>query len=159
MSESRMDIGFQVFRKTLAFGIMSGWPTQRSDSGGCGTRTRSPVFVRNPRCAVSSAIRRHASSSLYDTQKKHLRLLWSSPVGLVRPTHAVRSRSLVWQRAHRYAAIRRIDVQLVAVPTVLVALCVALAAPVTVSHSSTRRSKKITFCYIVGRTRQCTACR
>ena len=66
MAGSRMDIGFQVFRKTLELGIMSGWSIQRSDRGGCGTRTRSPVFVRNPRCAVSSAIRGHASSPLPD---------------------------------------------------------------------------------------------
>ena len=73
MAGSRMDIGFQAFRKILEFGIISGWPIQRSDSGGCGTRTRSPVFVRNPRCAVSSAIRGHASSPLYDAQKKGYR--------------------------------------------------------------------------------------
>jgi hypothetical protein len=49
MAESRMDIGFQVLlRYTLEFGIMSGWPIQLSDSGGCGTRMRFPVFVRNP---------------------------------------------------------------------------------------------------------------
>ena len=49
--------------------MISGWPIQRSDSGGCGTRTRSRGFVRNPRCAVSSVIRRLASSPLYGTQK------------------------------------------------------------------------------------------
>src|SRR2546426_11856860 len=32
--------------------------------------------------------------------KKALRLLWSSAHGLVRPTHAARSRSAVWRRAH-----------------------------------------------------------
>lgn len=29
LPESRMDIGFQVYRKMLEFGIMSGWPMQR----------------------------------------------------------------------------------------------------------------------------------
>lgn len=64
-----MGIGFQVFRKAFEFGIISGWLIQRSDSGGCGTRTRSLVFVRNPRCAGSLAIRKHASSLLFDAQK------------------------------------------------------------------------------------------
>jgi hypothetical protein len=38
------------------------------------------------------------------------------------------------QRAHRNAAVRRIQMQFVAVSTVLVALCVTFAAPVTVSR-------------------------
>jgi transposase len=70
MAGSRMVIGFQAFCKVFKFGVMFGWPIQRSDSGGCGTRTPSPVFVRSPRCAVSSVIRRRASSPLYDAQKK-----------------------------------------------------------------------------------------
>ena len=48
---------------------MFAWPTQRSDSGGCGMRTRSPAFVRNPRCAASSVIRRRASSPSNGAQK------------------------------------------------------------------------------------------
>src|ERR1700674_3561572 len=62
MSRRRMVIGFQAFCKVFKFGIMFGWQIQRSVSGGCGTRTLSPVFVRNPRCAVSSVIRRRVSS-------------------------------------------------------------------------------------------------
>ena len=100
MAGSLMDISFQAFRKRLETGIMFGWPIQRSDSGGCGTRMRSPVFVRNPRCVVSSAIRRHASLLLYDAQKKHLRRLQSSPLVLVRPTHAACSRPVLRRPAH-----------------------------------------------------------
>ena len=100
MPESRMDTGFQGFRKVLEFGIMFGWPIQRSDSGGCGTRTRSVDFVRYPRCAVSSVIRRRASSLLCGAQKNGLRLLWSSSLGLVRPAHAPGSRSVLRRHAH-----------------------------------------------------------
>ena len=39
MAGSRMAIGFQAFRWVREMGIMLGWPIQRSDSGGCGTRT------------------------------------------------------------------------------------------------------------------------
>src|SRR5450759_3176243 len=52
-----MDIGLPGFRKVVELGIMSRWPIYRSDSGACGTRTRSPVFAPNPRCAVSSVSR------------------------------------------------------------------------------------------------------
>ena len=45
MAGSRMDIGFQVFRKTLELGLMSGWPIQRSDSGGCGTLGRTAGWI------------------------------------------------------------------------------------------------------------------
>ena len=70
MAGSCMDISFQALRRALEFGIMSGWQTQRSDSGVCGTHTRSPVFVRNPRCAASSVTRRRVSSPLFGAQKK-----------------------------------------------------------------------------------------
>src|SRR5665811_1979496 len=53
-----MDIGFSRFPKVVGSGIIFRWPTHRSDSGACGTRTRSPAFAPNPRCAVSSVIRR-----------------------------------------------------------------------------------------------------
>lgn len=46
------------------------------------------------------------------------------------------------QRAHQYAAVRRINVQLVAVPTILVALRVALAAPVAVSRQFLQESRQ-----------------
>jgi len=82
MAGSRMDIGFQRFRKVLEFGIMSEWPIQRSDGGDFGTRTRSRGFVRYPRCAVSSVIRRLASSLLYGAQENDLRLLWSRSPGM-----------------------------------------------------------------------------
>ncbi len=36
MAGSRMDIGFQGFRKTLELSIMFGWPIQRSECGSCG---------------------------------------------------------------------------------------------------------------------------
>ena len=86
--ESRMDSGFQAFLMLRNFGMMFGWQTQRSDSGGCGTRMRSKVFVRYTRCAVSSAIRKPASSLLYGAQKNGLRGLWSHARGVVRPQHA-----------------------------------------------------------------------
>ncbi len=50
--------------------------------------TPSPDFVRNPRCAVSSAIRRRASSRLCGAQKNALRRLRTGAHGLVRPAHA-----------------------------------------------------------------------
>ena len=100
MAGSRMDTGFQAFRKRPEIGIMFGWPIQRSDGGDLGTSTRSPGFVRSPRCAAYSVIRKRASSSSSGAQKNALRLLWSSAHGLVRPTPAARSRSAVWRRAH-----------------------------------------------------------
>ena len=83
-----MDTGFQGFRKACEIGIMLGWLIQLHKSGGCGTRTRSRDFVRNPRCAVSSVIRRRASLPLFDAQKNDLRLLRSRTVWLVRPQDA-----------------------------------------------------------------------
>ena len=104
MAGSPMDIGFQAFRKTLELGIMSGWPTQRSDSGVCGTRTRSPVFVRHPRCAASSVTRRRASSPLIGAQKNSLWRLQQRTLGLVRPQASSRARSVV----RRHAGISRL---------------------------------------------------
>ena len=49
MAESRMDTGFHGFRKACEMGIMFGWLIQRLESSGCGTRTRSRDFARNPR--------------------------------------------------------------------------------------------------------------
>src|SRR5450759_5180550 len=46
-----MDIGFSRFPKVVGSGIIFRWPTHRSDSGACGTRTCSPAFAPNPRCA------------------------------------------------------------------------------------------------------------
>src|ERR1700674_5889905 len=100
MAGSRMNIGFQAFQKGLAFGIMFGWPIQRIDGGHSGVRTRSRGFVRCPRCAAFAVIRKRASSPSDGAQKNDLRLLRSSALGLVRPTHAARSRSVVWRRAH-----------------------------------------------------------
>ena len=54
---------------------------------------RSLAFVRNPPCAVSSAIRRPASLTLSDAQKNSLRLLRSGSIRLVRPAHASGTRS------------------------------------------------------------------
>src|SRR5450759_1901570 len=70
-----MDIGFSRFPKVVGSGIIFRWPTHRSDSGACGTRTRSPAFAPNPRCAVSSVIRRRASSRSLGAQKNGLRVL------------------------------------------------------------------------------------
>src|SRR5450759_882302 len=69
-----MDIGFSGFRKVIELGMMSRWPIHRSDGGAYGTRTRSPVFAPNPRCAVSSVIRRRASSRLPGAQKNGRRV-------------------------------------------------------------------------------------
>ena len=41
--------------------MMFGWQLQRSESGGCGTRTRSAISGRNRRCGASSATRRPVS--------------------------------------------------------------------------------------------------
>ncbi|MSP80799.1 MAG: transposase family protein [Rhodospirillales bacterium] len=64
-----MDIGLSGFCKVIELSITSRWPTHRSDSGAFGTRTRSPAFAANPRCAVSSVIRRRASSRSPGAQK------------------------------------------------------------------------------------------
>src|SRR5450830_1330299 len=80
-----MDIGFSGFRKVIELGMMSRWPIHRSDGGAYGTRTRSPVFAPNPRCAVSSVIRRCASSRSPGAQKNGLRVLRANSFGLVRP--------------------------------------------------------------------------
>ena len=95
-----MDIGFQEFQKGLAFGIMSEWPILRSDGGDFGMSMHSRGFVRSPRCAACSVIRKRASSPSNGAQKNDLQLLWSSALGLVRPTHTARSRSVVWRRGH-----------------------------------------------------------
>ena len=79
---------------------MFGWRIQRSDSGGSGMRIASPDFVRNPRCAVYSGIRRRVSSPLCGAQKNALRLLWSRTLGLVRPACAPGSRSVLRRCAH-----------------------------------------------------------
>src|ERR1700676_2408085 len=111
-----MAIVFQAFRWVREIGIMFGWPIQRSDSDGYGTRTRSRVFVRNPRCAESSVIRRRGSLPLSDAQKNGLRLLRPCSVGLVRPQDAARARSVVRRRegvsrardsAHRLSGLRQ----------------------------------------------------
>src|SRR5450759_187885 len=95
-----MDIGLPGFRKVVELGIMSRWPIYRSDSGACGTRTRSPVFAPNPRCAVSLVIRRRASSCLPGAQKNGLRVLRAGSFGLVRPAYTAGSRSAVRRHAH-----------------------------------------------------------
>src|SRR4030042_752683 len=64
MAESRMAIGFRTFRRVLGSGIFSGWHVQRSDCGGCGTRTRFPVVVRSPRGAGGSGVRDRSCGDL-----------------------------------------------------------------------------------------------
>ncbi len=76
------------------------WPSQRSESGGCGMHTPSRDFVRSPRCAACSVIRKRASSLSNGAQKNALRRLRTSALGLVRPTHAPGSRSVQWRRTH-----------------------------------------------------------
>src|SRR5674536_12132 len=100
-----MDIGLPGFRKVVELGIMSRWPIYRSDSGACGTRTRSPVFAPNPRCAVSSVIRRRSSSCLPGAQKNGLRVLRAGSFGLVRPAYTAGSRSAVRRHAHLPGAV------------------------------------------------------
>src|SRR5450759_475940 len=95
-----MDIGFSRFPKVVGSGIIFRWPTHRSDSGACGTRTRSPAFAPNPRCAVSSVIRRRASSRSPGAQKNGLRVLRANSFGLVRPAYTAGSRSAVRRHAH-----------------------------------------------------------
>src|ERR1700693_3505913 len=82
MTETRMDTRVQAFPTALDLVIMFEWQIQRSDGGGGGTRTRFPVSGRNPRCAVSSAIRRRGSLLLSGAQKNTLRLLWSRALRL-----------------------------------------------------------------------------
>lgn len=80
---SGMDTGFRACSGSAETANMFAWLPRRSDSGGCGTRTRSRVSDRDPRCAGSSAMRRRASSPLIGAQQDDLRLLWSNAVGLV----------------------------------------------------------------------------
>ena len=98
--ESLMDTGFPAYATLFKFGIMFGWQTQRSDSGGCGMRMGSLVFVRYTRCAVFSVIRKRVSSLWYGAQKNCLRGLWLHTLGLVRPQHAPGSGSV--QRRHSH---------------------------------------------------------
>src|ERR1700676_1607535 len=100
LAGSRMDTEVQTFPTALDLFIMFEWQIQRSDCGGCGTRTRFPVFGRNPRCAVFSAIRRRGSLLLSGAQKNTLRLLWSRALRLVRPPGATGTRSFLWRCAH-----------------------------------------------------------
>src|ERR1019366_7905967 len=93
-------IGFYGFPKVIELGMMSRWPIHRSDGGAYGTRTRSPVFAPNPRCAVSSVIRRRASSLLPGAQKNVLRVLRAGSFGFVRPAYTAGSRSAVRRHAH-----------------------------------------------------------
>ena len=72
MAGSRMDTGFQAFRKRLEIGMMFGWPNQRSDCGDCGMSTRSLGFVRSPRCAACSVI--WLAPSLSNGAKKNARV-------------------------------------------------------------------------------------
>ena len=98
--ESRMDSGFQAFLMLRNFGMMFGWQTQRSDSGGCGMHMRSLVFVRYTRCAASSVIRKRVSSLLYGAQKNCLRGLWSNALWLVRSQHTPGSGSVQCRHPH-----------------------------------------------------------
>src|ERR1035437_5903339 len=75
-------------------------PISGRDGSVFGTRMRSPGFVRNLQCAVFSVIRKLVSSLSNGAQKNNQRLLRSSALELVRPTHAAGSRSVVRQRAH-----------------------------------------------------------
>src|SRR5207237_5774957 len=95
LAESRVDIGVQRFPTACDLFIMFEWQIQRSDSGGCGTRMRSPVFGHNPQCAASSAIRRRESLPLFGAQKNDLRLLRPCAVGLVRSQDAAGTRSVL----------------------------------------------------------------
>ena len=61
-------------------GIIFRWPTHRSDSGACGTRTRSPAFASS-RCAVCSVIRRRASLRSPGAQKNGLRVRAGGIIG------------------------------------------------------------------------------
>src|ERR1035441_4310953 len=54
----------------------------------------------NPRCAVSSVIRRRASSRSPGAQKNGLRVLRANSFGLVRPAYTAGSRSAVRRHAH-----------------------------------------------------------
>src|SRR5665213_2986376 len=92
--------GVRACSGTAETANMFAWLLRRSECGGCGMRIPSPVFVRNPRCAASSAIRRSGSSPLNGAQKNALCLLRSSTLGLVRPTHATGSRSVLRRHAH-----------------------------------------------------------
>ena len=89
-----------MFPGLLETEMISGWPIQRSDSGGCGTRTPSRGFVRKARCAVCSVIRRRASSPSCGAQKNDLRRLRPSAIGLVRPARSAGTRSVLWRHAH-----------------------------------------------------------
>jgi pectin methylesterase-like acyl-CoA thioesterase len=55
---SGVDAGFRAWSGSAESANRFAWRPQRSECGGCGMRTSSPAFVRNPRCAVFSAIRR-----------------------------------------------------------------------------------------------------
>src|ERR1700681_737396 len=79
---------------------MFAWLSYRSERGDCGSRMRSRDFVRDPQCAVSSAIRRLASSLSYDAQKNSMRPVWANALGMLRSARAAGTRSVLWRCAH-----------------------------------------------------------
>src|SRR5258705_5797227 len=95
LAGSRMDTEVQTFPTALDLFIMFEWQIQRSDCGGCGTRTRFPASGRNPRCAGSSAIRRRGALVLSGAQKHTLLLLWIGALPLVRPPGATGTRAFL----------------------------------------------------------------
>ena len=62
--------------------MMFGWQLQRSESGGCGTRTRSAISGRNRRCGASSATRRPVSLASPGAQKNTVRRLRARTYGM-----------------------------------------------------------------------------
>src|ERR1700682_3304823 len=65
-----MDVDSEAFQDWLGFGIIFGWPSQRSDCGDCGMHTRFPGFVRSPWYAACSVTRKRASSHPQSAVKK-----------------------------------------------------------------------------------------
>src|SRR5437870_3501604 len=125
MPERRMDTESAAFSRMFGFGIMFGWLRQPSDGGDWWTRMRSQAFGRNPRCAVSSVTRRHASSLSFDAQKNDLRLLRLGAIGLVRPQDAAGARSVVRgharlardrDSAHPVSALRQSETRAAGLP-------------------------------------------
>ena len=91
---------FPVFSSVCKTAIINPWLLYRNDSGGCGMRMRSPVFVRNLRCAVFSAIRKRALLPLFGAQKNDLWLLWPGAIGLVRPAYPSGTRPVLRRCAY-----------------------------------------------------------
>src|SRR5919198_53111 len=81
---SLAEFGFPRFDSAAETGMISRW-LLHANASASSTHTGSPVSVRWKGSAVSSVIRRRASSPSFGAQKNGLQGMWSDALELVRP--------------------------------------------------------------------------